>query len=57
MNVSNIAFLLAGLIAGLLALTGVLNAVKGTPVRVVKEFGDGQQPRWTILNFERRWSY
>ncbi len=42
MNVSNIAFLLAGLIAGLLALTGVLNAVKGTPVHVVKEFGDGQ---------------
>ena len=41
-DVSNIAFLLAGLIAGLLALTGVLNAVKGTPVRVVKEFGDGQ---------------
>jgi cardiolipin synthase len=40
-NLSNIAFLIAGLIAGLLALTGVLNAVRGTPVRVVKEFGGG----------------
>jgi cardiolipin synthase len=41
MTLGNVAFLLAGLVAGLLALIGVLNAVRGTPVRIVKEFGDG----------------
>ena len=42
MSASNFAFLLAGLIVGLMALIGLLSAVKGTPVDDVHEFGDGQ---------------
>jgi cardiolipin synthase A/B len=41
MTPANIAFLVAGLIVGLMALIGLLSAVKGTPVDAVKPFGDG----------------
>jgi cardiolipin synthase len=42
MSPANIAFLVAGLIVGLMAFMGLLNAVKGTPVDAVREFGDGR---------------
>ena len=42
MSPANIAFLVGGLIVGLLAFIGVMNAVKGTPVDCVQQFGDGQ---------------
>ena len=44
MTIANAAFLLLGLIAGVLALIGVLDAVKGTPVRRVVAFGGGDLP-------------
>jgi cardiolipin synthase len=44
MTAANIAFLVAGLIVGLMALIGLLSAVKGTPVDAVKPFGDGPLP-------------
>lgn len=42
MSPINIAFLVVGLIVGLMAFIGFMNAVKGTPVDCVAEFGDGQ---------------
>lgn len=42
MSPINIVFLVVGLIVGLMAFIGFMNAVKGTPVRAVAEFGDGQ---------------
>lgn len=44
MSFSSIGFLVAGLMFGLLALVGVLGAVKGTPIRAVKAFGGGDRP-------------
>ena len=44
MNFANIAFLLVGVIGGLMALVGMLGALKGTPVRAVKSFGRGARP-------------
>ena len=44
MNISSIAFLLFGLIAGLLAFMGLLSAVKGTPVCRVGARPPGAQP-------------
>ena len=38
----SIAFLLLGLVVGLMAFIGLLSAVKGTPVDAVEQFGDGQ---------------
>lgn len=42
MSPIDIAFLLGGLIVGLMAFIGFMSAVKGTPVHCVEEFGDGQ---------------
>jgi cardiolipin synthase len=42
MSPLNIAFLVGGLIVGLMAFIGFMNAVKGTPVDCVEQFGDGQ---------------
>ena len=42
MSPINFVFLVVGLIVGLMAFIGFMNAVKGTPVRAVAEFGDGQ---------------
>jgi cardiolipin synthase len=44
MNITSIAFLLFGLIAGLLAFMGLLSAVKGTPVRAVGTMPSSPQP-------------
>ena len=44
MNLASIGFLVLGVIGGLLALVGVLGALKGTPVRAVKPFGGGALP-------------
>jgi cardiolipin synthase len=44
MNFANIAFLVLGIIGGLMALVGLLSALKGTPVRAVKTFGGGECP-------------
>ena len=44
MNFANLAFLLVGVIGGLMALVGMLGALKGTPVRAVKSFGRGECP-------------
>lgn len=44
MNFTNIGFLILGIIGGLLALVGMLGALKGTPVRAVKSFGRGERP-------------
>ena len=44
MNITSIAFLLFGLIAGLLAFIGFLSAVKGTPVRAVGTLPSSPQP-------------
>ena len=44
MNLASIGFLVLGVIGGLLALVGVLGALKGTPVRAVKPFGGGKLP-------------
>jgi cardiolipin synthase len=42
MSPIDIAFLVGGLIVGLMAFIGFMSAVKGTPVHRVEEFGDGQ---------------
>src|SRR4051812_2310079 len=42
MSPINIAFLVGGLIVALMAFIGFLNAVKGTPVDCVEQFGDGR---------------
>jgi len=42
MSPIDIAYLIAGLIVGFMAFIGIMNAVKGTPVSAVAEFGDGQ---------------
>jgi len=44
MNITSVAFLLFGLIAGLLAFMGLLSAVKGTPVRAVGTMPSSPQP-------------
>ena len=43
-NLTNIAFLVLGVIGACLALIGMLGALKGTPVRCVKAFGGGDRP-------------
>lgn len=42
MSATNVAFLAAGLIVGVMALIGLLSAVKGTPVDAVKALGAEQ---------------
>jgi cardiolipin synthase len=42
MSPVDIAFLVGGLIIGFLAFIGIMNAVKGTPVDCVEQFGDGR---------------
>src|SRR5688572_33262508 len=44
MSVGNAAFLLLGLLAGIFAFIGVLDAVKGTPVKRVIGFGGATLP-------------
>lgn len=44
MNAASIAFLVAGLLIGFLALIGVMGALKGTPVRAVKAIGGTERP-------------
>jgi cardiolipin synthase len=44
MTLANIGFLLLGIIGGLLALVGLLDAVKGTPVKHVLDFEGGELP-------------
>jgi cardiolipin synthase len=44
MTFANVGFLIAGLVVGILALIGILDAVRGTPVREVKPFGDSKMP-------------
>ncbi|MEO7457728.1 MAG: phospholipase D-like domain-containing protein [Gemmatimonadaceae bacterium] len=44
MSLSSIGFLVVGLILGLMALIGILGALKGTPVRRVKPYGGGERP-------------
>ena len=44
MSLGNIGFLVAGIIAGLLAFIGLLDAVRGTPVKRVLGFGGVQLP-------------
>ncbi|MDB4898513.1 MAG: Phospholipase D-like domain protein [Gemmatimonadetes bacterium] len=44
MNLANIAYLLAGLVVGLLALIGVMDAVKGTPVAHVRALDEDLPP-------------
>ena len=44
MNLASIGFLVLGAIIGLLALISVLSALKGTPIRGVKAFPDGEAP-------------
>jgi cardiolipin synthase len=43
-TVANVAFLLGGLLVGMLALVGILDAVRGTPVREVLPFGPEKLP-------------
>ena len=42
MSFANIAFLVAGLLVGILAFIGLVSAVRGTPVDHVERFGGGQ---------------
>ncbi len=44
MSLSNVGFMLLGLIATLLSLMGLLSAVKGTPVHTVDALGGAQLP-------------
>lgn len=44
MTATNIVFLFGGILLGTLAFIGVLDAVKGTPVKRVLRFGGGQPP-------------
>lgn len=44
MSLGNVGFLVLGLLGGILALIGILDAVKGTPVRDVKPFGGATLP-------------
>jgi cardiolipin synthase len=44
MSFANVGFLAVGLLGGVLALIGFLDVVRGTPVRDVKPFGEGQLP-------------
>ena len=46
-HVANVAFLLVGLIVGVLALIGVLDAVRDTPIQTVRALGDGTPPAVT----------
>ena len=48
----NVVFLLVGLIGGVMALIGFLDAVKGTPVNKVSGFRDGTIPSVLDDNFE-----
>jgi cardiolipin synthase A/B len=43
-HVANLGFLLLGLIVGGLALVGILDAVRDTPIRTVRALGDGEPP-------------
>jgi len=46
-HVANVGFLLLGLIVGSLALIGVLDAVRDTPVHTVRALGDDEPPAVT----------
>ena len=48
-----IGFLLLGLLGGVLALIGFLDVVRGTPVRNVTPFGDGELPPVDAAGFRR----
>jgi cardiolipin synthase len=48
----NVAFLLLGLVGGILALIGLLDAVKGTPITRVLGFRDGVIPSVHDENFQ-----
>jgi len=52
MNLWNIGFLVMGVVGGVLALIGLLDAVKGTPVTHVIGFRDGDIPSVHDENFE-----
>lgn len=53
MTPANIAFLVGGVIVGLLAFIGLMNAVKGTPVDCVEPFGDGRPAAVSEPGFRR----
>jgi cardiolipin synthase A/B len=44
MTIGNFGFLILGLLGGILALVGLLDVVRGTPVREVEAFGGGTLP-------------
>lgn len=44
MSLASVGFLVMGLILGLMALIGIMGALKGTPVRKVKAYGGGERP-------------
>jgi cardiolipin synthase A/B len=44
MSFASIGFLVLGLIVGLMALIGIMGALKGTPVRQVKAYAGGERP-------------
>ena len=44
MSFGNVGFLILGILGGVLALIGFLDVVRGTPVRRVKPFQEGQLP-------------
>ena len=48
----NVFFLVLGIVGGVLALIGLLDAVKGTPVKHVLGFGNGHIPSVHDENFE-----
>ena len=52
MNWLNLLFLVLGVFGGILALIGLLDAVKGTPVKRVLGFRDGSIPSVRDENFE-----
>jgi cardiolipin synthase A/B len=52
MGLMNVGFLLLGIVGGILALIGLLDAVKGTPVKHVFGFGDGDIPSVRDDNFK-----
>jgi cardiolipin synthase len=46
-HAANVGFLLLGLLVGALALIGILDAVRDTPVHTVRALGDGEPPAVT----------
>ncbi len=50
-HVANAAFLVLGLVIGVLALVGILDAVRDTPLETVRALGDDQPPAVTDPRF------